>query len=110
MARTEGKTPAGRVLIADDEAAIANGLSAILSDAGYEVEVAADGQKALEALQSGQFGVVLADLKMPKMDGTQVGIELGLPLGAKHLAGDPFYILTVIPNSGSGHYTLTLDV
>ena len=66
--RTETK-PQGRVLSADDEAAIANGLSAILSDAGYEVEVAADGQKALEQLQNERFGVVLADLKMPKLDG-----------------------------------------
>jgi two-component system response regulator PilR (NtrC family) len=66
--RTESK-PQGRILIADDEAAIANGLSAILADAGYEVEVAADGQKALEQLQNERFGVVLADLKMPKLDG-----------------------------------------
>jgi DNA-binding NtrC family response regulator len=69
-ARTESKTQgAGRILIADDEAAIANGLSAILTDAGYEVEVASDGQKALERLQNEAFGVVLADLKMPKLDG-----------------------------------------
>jgi DNA-binding NtrC family response regulator len=67
--RAESKTPQGRILIADDEAAIANGLSAILNDAGYEVEVAADGQKALEKLQNERFGVVLADLKMPKLDG-----------------------------------------
>jgi DNA-binding NtrC family response regulator len=66
--RTETK-PQGRILIADDEAAIANGLSAILTDAGYEVEVAADGQKALERLAGDRFGVVLADLKMPKLDG-----------------------------------------
>jgi DNA-binding NtrC family response regulator len=66
--RTETKAPA-RILIADDEAAIANGLSAILTDAGYEVEVAADGQKALERLQNEAFAVVLADLKMPKLDG-----------------------------------------
>jgi len=67
-ARSESK-PQGRILIADDEAAFANGLSAILSDAGYEVEVAADGQKALEKLSTERFGVVLADLKMPKLDG-----------------------------------------
>src|ERR1700741_1643761 len=64
-----GATQPARILIADDEAAIANGLSAILNDAGYEVEVAGDGQKALERLQSERFGVVLADLKMPKLDG-----------------------------------------
>src|ERR671927_1852885 len=66
--RTENKTQ-GRILIADDEAAIANGLSAILADEGFEVEVAADGQKALERLSNERFGVVLADLKMPKLDG-----------------------------------------
>ena len=37
-----------KVLIADDEAAITAGLSAILSDEGYDVEIAPDGQKALE--------------------------------------------------------------
>src|SRR5436853_4820222 len=58
-----------RILVADDEAAIANGLSAILVDEGYDVEVAADGQKALERLSTDRFGVVLADLKMPKLDG-----------------------------------------
>jgi len=68
MARTESKTQ-GRILIADDEVAIANGLSAILTDAGYEVEIAADGQKALDKLSNERFGVVLADLKMPKLDG-----------------------------------------
>src|SRR5438477_6955614 len=67
--RSESKTPSPKVLIADDEAAIANGLSAILTDAGYEVEVASDGQKALERLSADRFGVVLADLKMPKLDG-----------------------------------------
>src|SRR5881394_3327076 len=67
-ARSETKQQP-RILIADDEAAITNGLSAILEDAGYEVEVAADGQKALERLSSERFGVVLADLKMPKLDG-----------------------------------------
>src|SRR5688572_6053526 len=66
--RTEPRAQ-GRVLIVDDEASIANGLSAILNDAGYEVEVASDGQKALEWLQKEDFGVVLADLKMPKLDG-----------------------------------------
>ena len=66
--RTESK-PQGRILIADDEAAIANGLSAILTDAGYAVDIAADGQKALERLSEDRYGVVLADLKMPKLDG-----------------------------------------
>ena len=58
-----------KILIADDERAITEGLSAILRDEGYETEIASDGQVALERLIAEQFGVVLADLKMPKVDG-----------------------------------------
>ena len=58
-----------KILIADDERAITDGLSAILSDEGYEIDVAVDGQKALERLTEESYGVVLADLKMPKVDG-----------------------------------------
>src|SRR5215217_8703048 len=65
-----------KVLIADDEQAITSGLSAILSDEGYDVEIAADGQKALERLSEDRYGVVLADLKMPKLDGLSLLREL----------------------------------
>jgi DNA-binding NtrC family response regulator len=58
-----------KILIADDERSIAAGLSAVLEEEGYSVDVAVDGQKALESLLDGTFGVILADLKMPKLDG-----------------------------------------
>jgi len=58
-----------KILIADDERAITEGLSAILRDEGYDTEIASDGQRALERLVAEPFGVVLADLKMPKIDG-----------------------------------------
>ncbi|MHB1222836.1 MAG: sigma-54-dependent transcriptional regulator [Gemmatimonadaceae bacterium] len=67
-----------KILIADDERAITDGLGAILSDEGYEVEIASDGQKALDRLSSDTFGVVLADLKMPKLDGLVLLKELQL--------------------------------
>ena len=65
-----------KILIADDETAITTGLSAILSDDGYDVEVVGDGQKALDRLTTDPFGVVLADLKMPKLDGLGLLREL----------------------------------
>src|SRR5947208_3998133 len=65
-----------KILIADDETAITTGLSAILEDAGYGVEVVADGQKALDKLTVDRYGVVLADLKMPKLDGLTLLREL----------------------------------
>jgi DNA-binding NtrC family response regulator len=70
------KQAKGRILIADDDSAITAGLSAILADEGYDIEVVADGQKALERLSEDRFGVVLADLKMPKIDGLSLLREL----------------------------------
>jgi DNA-binding NtrC family response regulator len=67
-----------KILIADDERAITEGLGAILRDEGYEVTVAVDGQKALDSLSSDTFGLVLADLKMPKLDGLGLLKELQL--------------------------------
>ena len=64
------------MLIADDDRSITEGLSAILRDEGYEVAVAVDGQKALDQLGAEAFGVVLADLKMPKVDGLALLKEL----------------------------------
>jgi DNA-binding NtrC family response regulator len=58
-----------KILIADDDRSITDGLGAILSDEGYEIEVALDGQKALDRLATDTFGVALADLMMPKLDG-----------------------------------------
>ncbi len=70
------KQPLAKILIADDEQAITSGLSAILTDEGYSVEIAGDGQKAIERLQNDRYGVVLADLKMPKLDGLGLLREL----------------------------------
>ena len=72
--KTEIKHP--KVLIADDDRSITEGLSAILRDEGYDVAVAVDGQKALDQLGAEPFGVVLADLKMPKVDGLGLLKEL----------------------------------
>ncbi|HZK78933.1 MAG TPA: sigma-54 dependent transcriptional regulator [Gemmatimonadaceae bacterium] len=71
-----------KILIADDELSMTNALSAILTNEGYEVAVASDGKKALDQLSADDFGVVLADLKMPKLDGLALLKELqrqGIP-------------------------------
>ena len=61
-----------RVLIADDEKHIAEGLQMLLQEDGYDVDTATDGSKAWEKLQQGEYGLVLADLKMPKLDGLEL--------------------------------------
>jgi DNA-binding NtrC family response regulator len=61
-----------KLLIADDERHIVEGLQMLLQEEGYDVETATDGKQAWEKLESGEFGLVLADLKMPKMDGLEL--------------------------------------
>jgi CheY-like chemotaxis protein len=65
-----------RVLIADDEAAIRELFARLLGDE-FEVHTAADGSEALRLFHSlGPFGVVVADLHMPYMDGASLLAEI----------------------------------
>lgn len=55
-----------KILVVDDEPEIRGFLTDALAESGHEVSTAANGQKALEALGSGEtFDVVLTDLHMP---------------------------------------------
>lgn len=58
-----------KILIIEDEPAIRDILRELLTDAGYEVEEAADGLEAVEKFRAGSFSLVLLDLMLPKLDG-----------------------------------------
>jgi two-component system response regulator AtoC len=63
-------TPSGSsVLIVDDERTLAGAVKAFLSEAGYEAEVAADGERALELLPTLRPDVVFTDVRLPGMSG-----------------------------------------
>ncbi|HWV57060.1 MAG TPA: sigma-54 dependent transcriptional regulator [Longimicrobiales bacterium] len=61
-----------KLLIADDERHVAEGLQMLLSEEGYLAETAVDGLEAWQKIQDNDFGLVLADLKMPGMDGLEL--------------------------------------
>lgn len=63
---------AAKILIADDERHIAEGLQMLLADDGYDVDTATDGGVAWNLVQSGEYGLVLADLRMPEVDGLEL--------------------------------------
>ena len=65
-----------KILIIDDERAIRNSLREILSDEGYEVEVAEDGAEGLKVATAAHYDVIFCDIKMPVMDGTEVLAKL----------------------------------
>ncbi|TDI26836.1 MAG: hybrid sensor histidine kinase/response regulator [Acidobacteria bacterium] len=58
------------VLIVEDEPALATAVADALTDAGYRVERAADGEEALKCVEAAVFDLVICDLKMPKLDGS----------------------------------------
>ncbi len=62
----------GRILIADDEASIRDGLVDVLTDEGYDVTGAADGGEAVDAIAQCSYDVVVTDLRMPVVDGLEV--------------------------------------
>jgi len=67
-----------RVLLVEDEAHLAQGLRYNLEAEGYDVEVAADGERALELLggAAGPFDLVVLDVMLPGVDGFEVAATL----------------------------------
>ena len=61
-----------KILIADDEEPILFGLTELLKEEGYQVSAARNGKEALDKLKTDDFDLLLADLKMPKLDGLQI--------------------------------------
>lgn len=60
------------ILIADDETAIADLIGLHLAKEGYQVIKAADGQEAIQAVQTHSIDLAILDIMMPKMDGYEV--------------------------------------
>jgi two-component system KDP operon response regulator KdpE len=62
----------GKILIVDDQPQIRRALRTVLVASGYEVDDAPDGEEALEKLSREKFDVILLDINMPGIKGTDV--------------------------------------
>lgn len=65
-----------RILVVEDEPAIALGLEDDLKLEGYEVEVVRDGEAASRRAQQGNFDLIILDVMLPRKDGFEVCREL----------------------------------
>ena len=61
-----------KILIIDDERSIRNSLKEILSDEGYDVDVAGNGIEGISMVEKEKYSVIFCDIKMPEMDGIEV--------------------------------------
>jgi excisionase family DNA binding protein len=94
-----------RVLVVDDEASIRDLLAKTLALAEYDVDVAPDGRSALERMRMYPYDLLIADLKMPGMDGLTVIRE------AKRYKADlPVIIITGFSTESSAIEAVNLGV
>ncbi|MEO8260856.1 MAG: response regulator transcription factor [Acidobacteriota bacterium] len=78
-----------RALIVEDDATIADFVARGLREAGFAVDVAADGEEALEGTRQQSYDVAIVDLMLPKRDGLSVIDEM-----RRHGIGTPVLILS----------------
>ena len=78
-----------RILVAEDDTAIATAIAPVLQGAGHAVDVVMDGQHADRALQTGAFDLLVLDLGLPGLDGTSVLQRL-----RERGAGTPVLVIT----------------
>jgi excisionase family DNA binding protein len=103
--RASTGTARPRVLVVDDEASIRDLLSKTLALAEYDVDVAPDGRSALERMRLYPYDLLIADLKMPGMDGLTVIRE------AKRYKADlPVIIITGFSTESSAIEAVNLGV
>lgn len=84
---TDARRPATRVLVVDDDTAVADVLRRLLVKEGYAVDVCHDGTMALEAMPLVRPHLVLCDVNMPGLSGIEV---------CRRLKQDPTYRLTPV--------------
>ena len=94
-----------RVLVVDDEASIRDLLAKTLALAEYDVDVASDGRSALERMRLYPYDLLIADLKMPGMDGLTVIRE-----AKRYKAALPVIIITGFSSESSAIEAVNLGV
>ena len=61
-----------RILIAEDDSTLSDALERSLRMSGHAVDRAADGESALQLLDTGEFDLLILDHGLPRLDGTEV--------------------------------------
>ncbi len=106
-AERAGVAVRGRVLVVDDDLALAEMLGIVLAGEGLEPSFVADGDKALEAFRETRPDLVLLDLMLPGKDGLEVcraiRAESGVPIVMLTAKGDTVDVVLGL-ESGADDY------
>jgi len=83
-----------KILILDDEELIIKSLSRLLERNGYEVLIAKKGQDALVMAEEEAFDLIIADVRMPGMDGVESIRQIYQILNKKKVSNTPTIFIT----------------
>ncbi|HEY49167.1 MAG TPA: PAS domain S-box protein [Dehalococcoidia bacterium] len=72
-----GRAGRARILVVDDEPAVLQFMSKVLSEEGYEVETVDNANEALAMINSKRYSLILLDIKMPGMSGIELYESIG---------------------------------
>ena len=92
-----------RVLVVEDEPALAFSLKLDLETEGYQVETVSDGESAVRQAREGGFDLILLDVLLPRKDGFEVAREL-------RRAGVTTYIIMLTAKSQEAEKVLGLEI
>jgi DNA-binding response OmpR family regulator len=92
-----------RVLVVEDEPALAFSLKVDLETEGYHVETVSDGESAVRRAREGEFDLILLDVMLPRKDGFEVAREL-------RRAGLTTYIIMLTAKAQEAEKVLGLEL
>ncbi len=108
-ANGDSLTPKGRVLVVDDDAALAEMLTIVLRQEGFDTRMVTRGDEALDAFRDYKPDVVLLDLMLPGKDGIDVCKEIraesGVPIVMLTAKGDTVDVVVGL-ESGADDYVV----
>lgn len=81
-----------KILLIEDDVFVSDLYKNVLTKAGYEIDIAEDGEKALEIAKENDYNLILLDIMLPKLTGLEV--LQGLKAEGSRAENTPVYLLT----------------
>lgn len=82
-----------KILVVDDDPGNVLMLQSFLKERGYDISIANDGEEAVQKAKAIQPDLILLDIMMPKMDGTEAAVLLKEDTRTRHI---PIFYLTAV--------------
>ena len=83
-----------KILLVDDEELVIKSVSKLLNKQGYEVLTCDAGEDAINAIRKENFDLIVCDIRMPRMTGTETIKQIRKELKAKNKTSVPEILIT----------------